>query len=483
MLGIRVEQRLSAAALGGALLLSVVLGSVLAVNPVFAVAAVVLSLLLALVATNPESVSLVIAGVVLAQPLLLRLIPDSAEYWLWVKRADEGLLALVFPFALLRLLSKGAWPLPRTATIAACALAAAGAIGALIRETPIEVAALDAFLLFKGVLFFVIVTAFCPSLGLLKRVFPWTLGIGLVLGAFGLLELAAPDLVRTLVPLSSSGYRSGITCLVSIFEGEGQAGWFFAFLAVLAFSVWVVLRRRAALYLFLFFAACSLLTLRRKPIGGIVFVLLVYAVLAYRPHQRIRAVAVLVALILIVGVTFGDTVVGVFVDGYQTYVGADDPMRVARNAMYATSFQLARDSFPIGVGFGLFGGFASRLNYSPIYFEYGLSRVWGLSPDNPRFIMDAFWPHVLGQFGVIGLLSFLALLGSLWGPALAAARKAASPAVQLLALVAVLSLAEALVESTAESIFETTLPCILLFGIAAAARAHVVPSGQRLERV
>jgi hypothetical protein len=116
---------------------------------------------------------------------------------------------------------------------------------------------------------------------------------------------------------------------------------------------------------------------------------------------------------------------------------------------------------------------------SPIYFEYGLSRIWGLSPDNPRFVMDAFWPHIIGQFGLLGCASFVALLASLWGPALRAARRATTTPSHLLALMAVLTLAEALIESTAESIFETTLPCIFLFGLAAVARAHAL----REERV
>ena len=476
---LRAERRTTTLTLATALFLSIVLGVLLALNSVLATVALTGALLLTAIVVRPECVGLVIAGVVLAQPLLLRAVPDSTEYWLWIKRSDEVVIAAFFPVALLRLAFRGTWPLPRMATISCAVLAAAGATAAVLRHTEPLLAGLDAFLLFKGVMFFVIVTAFTPSMRTLSRLFPWLLGLGLALGLFGIAELMAPDAVRSLLPLAASGYRSGITCLVSIFEGEGQAGWFFAFLAVLAFSAWMVGRSRIAAYLFLFYAACSLLTLRRKPIGGIVFVILVYAVLAYRPQQKFRALAVLVALVLLVGATYGDTVVGVFVDGYEQYVGTDDPMRVARNAMYATSFQLARDCFPIGVGFGLFGGFVSRLSYSPVYFEYGLSRIWGLTPDNPRFIMDAFWPHVIGQFGLVGLLAFPALLWSLWGPAVRAARQPGSSASHLLALMAVLTLAEALIESTAESIFEATLPCIFLFGTAALARAHLPRPGQR----
>jgi hypothetical protein len=96
---------------------------------------------------------------------------------------------------------------------------------------------------------------------------------------------------------------------------------------------------------------------------------------------------------------------------------ASDPA-TARVALYRTSVQIATDRFPLGVGAGRFGSPLSKDPYSPVYFEYGLDRIRGLTPEAPRFAQDAFWARVLGESGVFGLaalLIFTAALGlALW---------------------------------------------------------------------
>ena len=465
------SSQLSPLVLVGALLASIALGTLITLSPWTAVALLALAGFVLTGLQDPGYVPLFLLAGLLAQPLVLRMVPESFEYWLWIKRADEFVVVLLLPIALLRLLIQRRWPLPTGATVGAFVLLVIGVIGAVMRSTPFTVAGLDAFLLFKGLSFFVIVSAFVPSLSLLSLGFAALLVTGIGIGLFGIAEVLLPDAIRSALPLVTSGYRGGMVCLVSIFEGEGQAGWFFAFLGVVCFAFYSVTRRQPALYAFFFSCACSLLTLRRKPVGGILFMLLVYAFLAHRGERK-RGMAILLLVVLVAGVGFGDTIVGLFVDGYEQYVGTTDPMRVARNAMYVTSFQLAKDNLPIGVGFGLFGGFSSRLYYSPVYFEYGLSRTWGLSPDNPKFLLDAFWPHIVGEFGFLGLIAFVVVIASIWLPLCRAFKTTPDTRLKVLTLVAVLALAEALVESTAESIFESTLPCFLLFGVAAIAHRH-----------
>ena len=38
---------------------------------------------------------------------------------------------------------------------------------------------------------------------------------------------------------------------------------------------------------------------------------------------------------------------------------------------------------------------------------YGLNQVWGLSPKWHQFISDTFWPMILVETGVVGLLSYV----------------------------------------------------------------------------
>lgn len=89
--------------------------------------------------------------------------------------------------------------------------------------------------------------------------------------------------------------------------------------------------------------------------------------------------------------------------------GYDEGM--ARTLMYYTSFDLLKDFFPLGSGFGTFGTDASGLYYSPIYYNYGLYLIYGCTPDDygtdSSFFMDTFYPVIIGQFGLTGIILFV----------------------------------------------------------------------------
>ena len=83
----------------------------------------------------------------------------------------------------------------------------------------------------------------------------------------------------------------------------------------------------------------------------------------------------------------------------------------ARAMLYGTSFVIAREHFPLGSGFGTFGSFISGKIYSPLYYKYGLSNIYGLTENNNSYISDTFWPMILAQFGFLGLILFVAIIG------------------------------------------------------------------------
>lgn len=83
----------------------------------------------------------------------------------------------------------------------------------------------------------------------------------------------------------------------------------------------------------------------------------------------------------------------------------------ARGVMFRTSISVANDLFPFGSGFGSFGSNVSKVDYSPLYFWYGIASVWGISPQFPAFIADSFWPALIAQFGWIGTGVFIVLIG------------------------------------------------------------------------
>lgn len=78
----------------------------------------------------------------------------------------------------------------------------------------------------------------------------------------------------------------------------------------------------------------------------------------------------------------------------------------ARPATYRVAFQnILWDYFPFGSGLGSFGTAAAAKEYSPLYYKYKLSRIWGMSPDNPMFLADSFFP-TLAEYGVVGIFLF-----------------------------------------------------------------------------
>ena len=93
-------------------------------------------------------------------------------------------------------------------------------------------------------------------------------------------------------------------------------------------------------------------------------------------------------------------------------------------ALYKTSALVGRDYFPLGAGLGRYGSWLSREHYSPLYAEYGLNDVRGLAPARPAgdglrarvaapSATDTFWPAILGEMGVIGLIAYLGFMATL----------------------------------------------------------------------
>lgn len=82
----------------------------------------------------------------------------------------------------------------------------------------------------------------------------------------------------------------------------------------------------------------------------------------------------------------------------------------ARGYLYTAGYKIAKDYFPLGTGFGTFGSYMSREFYSPLYYEYGLSSVWGLSPSMPSYIADTYWAMIMGETGFLGVVLLILVL-------------------------------------------------------------------------
>ena len=138
-------------------------------------------------------------------------------------------------------------------------------------------------------------------------------------------------------------------------------------------------------------------TLRVK---GILFVALSIAILFYfmknKKKLSIEKTIFLMIFLLIIGW-----------NQFENYFLNDTQ---ARNVLLNKSFIIAYDHFPFGTGFGTYGSFMSSENYSPLYYKYGLSNIYGLQPTYNKFICDSFWPMIISEFGYIGLMLYIRII-------------------------------------------------------------------------
>lgn len=136
---------------------------------------------------------------------------------------------------------------------------------------------------------------------------------------------------------------------------------------------------------------------RTKAIAFIGIYYFIYFITIYKNRKLIMKDFILV----------GSMAVIISIQKITTYI---ENTNWARSKIYSTSIQIAIDKFPIGSGFGSFASWVSGKYYSNIYYEYGLNNVYGLSKSYYSYIADSFWPMVLGQFGLFGLIIYIYIL-------------------------------------------------------------------------
>jgi hypothetical protein len=144
-----------------------------------------------------------------------------------------------------------------------------------------------------------------------------------------------------------------------------------------------------------------------------------------------------------------------------------------RILLYTTSVEIARDYFPLGAGLGRYASPLSRDpdNFSPLYHHYGLDHIWGLTPHYPAYITDTYWPHVLGEIGVFGLVAYIVYIGALGVGLWRATRTLTEAFSHAFALGAAMAFVHAAVEALASSMYESSPRIYLLFGAFAIALA------------
>jgi hypothetical protein len=338
-------------------------------------------------------------------------------------------------------------------------------------------------LVIKGMAIFYVAMMLEIGLDDLRWVGRLFLGLGIVVLLAGFVELVAPGLFA-MTGLLPAVARAGLPAIKSLFYHPQLFGWFCAVVALQLVAHHVVFRRPWMLVLSLVFSVGTILSARRRSIVALVAGLAAgigseFILSRVELPPRLRRWLPSTIGIIVLGIAFLPALTGLYTMTIENYVkpgsggvgipGAPPPSvedTPARVALYTVAVQIARDDFPLGAGLGRYGSWISREQYSDLYRTYGLDRVFGLSPSNPQFITDTFWPEVLGETGVIGLIAYAVFLVSLgfglWR-ALAAV-VGSRPIVHAFVLGMVLIFVQSLVESIASAIFNSPSQAFLVMG-------------------
>lgn len=156
-------------------------------------------------------------------------------------------------------------------------------------------------------------------------------------------------------------------------------------------------------------ALCSLGILcgRSKFYAELVF--LIFYLFYYKPGmiRKItpRQIILIAALIALVTIVTWNKFSYYFLGGNISNFDPDILASYARPVLFATGALILIEHFPFGTGLASFASAKSAEPYSGVYAEYGVDKVYGLSPTKSDFICDAYYP-TLAQFGLFGLCLF-----------------------------------------------------------------------------
>ncbi len=77
-----------------------------------------------------------------------------------------------------------------------------------------------------------------------------------------------------------------------------------------------------------------------------------------------------------------------------------------RHILFYYSFVTANTFFPIGSGFATYGSTMAAQKYSQLYIRYGFNYIHGMTQEHTSFLLDSYYPLIIGQMGYIGIAIF-----------------------------------------------------------------------------
>ncbi|MFJ6412489.1 hypothetical protein ACIQLG_06790 [Terribacillus saccharophilus] len=399
--------------------------------------------------------------VILFQETIALQLGNLQDYFTY---ADELFILLYLP-ALIISFFKGKQIKLKSVLVLILCLIAIGFISALTSQVPISISFQGMLLMMKGLLYFFIFANINFNIKDLTKYKKWFKSIAIVLIIGTVIDLIFTEQFRSLIGNNHfTEYRiPGIVSVNSFFVHPGILGWFMVMLGLYYLAKIKMNEGYRNLIPLLILFGIAALTFRFKVVLSIGVVLLILYLLTNLKKSMLYffPIAILTTCAYLM---VGDYVVNLTeltIDRYLSVSVYDS----ARTALYYFGLEIAIDNFPLGVGFGRYGGFIARENYSPVYYEYGMHNIYGLMPSDPKWATDTYWPSILGELGFIGFILMAVALVIFMFKLLKGYRKMATNEYRVIVFFGGLVLLQALVESSGEAIFSNTPQSFFVFMI------------------
>ena len=197
-------------------------------------------------------------------------------------------------------------------------------------------------------------------------------------------------------------YRRGLYCFNYIYDTAAIFSWY-CLMYLLILSIDLLNNKNKKNYIFI--ALNILLWLFTGRSRGMAFCL-IYIMLFWGSNffaKKGKKFKFKLSYILILGL------IGVAV-AWKQFIFYFTTSTEARFILLNTGIKICIKYIPFGAGLGTFGTFAAQKYYSPLYNFYGLNKIYGFTFDNPLYLTDNFWPAVVGETGILGLIVYAILL-------------------------------------------------------------------------
>jgi hypothetical protein len=322
-----------------------------------------------------------------------------------VRQGDELLVLLLVVLTVWRVARNDIWPTSLRFVLPGVGVAVFGMLGAVVHDVPLTVSVTGIWLGLKLWLMIGVTLMLPWKTSDMARVYKVLTRVGLIVAAIGFLDYSTHSAISN--ALHTSIYRSGAEAIRaeavhSIFPHPGEYSLFMSLLFALTFSRFATMRNRSDLLMAVLFAFSILLSLRLKGFLSLIAVAAIVALAQGMGKNRGAVMVLLVGALMLVGALSLEG--NVITKQISTYASSEKSVRAQ---LYTVGERIAVDDFPLGAGFGRFASYPSRLFYSPVYYQYGLSAVYGLSRRFPKYIDDTSWPSVIGETGYGGFAIYL----------------------------------------------------------------------------